>query len=137
MKKEYICPPGKKSKIVIEDITIKIKEGATLLLGFAGIGLLGPIVGNTLIEQIEDLKEIGFITSEMLPAISTFYNGVLKHPFRLYYSNSYNLVLGISELPFQLQSAYSDLAKTICNWALSDDVKANEIISRDPYTRND
>ncbi|MBY8982352.1 MAG: proteasome assembly chaperone family protein [Candidatus Lokiarchaeota archaeon] len=128
MKKEYICPPGKKSKVVIEDVTQEIKKDATLILGFAGIGLLGPIIGNTLVEQIEDLKEIGFITSEMLPPISTFYDGVLKHPFRLYYSQKYNVILGISEVPFQIPSAYSDLAKTICNWALSDDVKAKEIV---------
>lgn len=128
MKKEYICPPGKKSKVVIKDISVKFKENPILILGFAGVGLLGPIIGNTLVEQIEDLEEIGFITSEMLPPISTFYDGVLKHPFRLYYSQKKNFILGIAEVPFQIPSAYSDLAKTICNWALSDDVNVNEII---------
>ncbi len=128
MKKEYICPPGKKSKVVIEDLSVKFKDNPTLILGFAGIGLLGPIIGNTLVEQIEDLKEIGFITSEMLPPISTFYDGVLKHPFRLYYSLKYNIILGIAEVPFHLPSAYSDLAKTICNWALSDDVNVQDVI---------
>ena len=59
-KKEYICERGKKSKIVIEDLTIDIKNDATLILGFAGIGLIGPIVANQLIEQIPDIKEIGF-----------------------------------------------------------------------------
>ena len=55
MKKEYICPPGKKSKVVIENINFKIKEGATLIIGLAGIGLLGPIVGNILgVEAYED-----------------------------------------------------------------------------------
>ncbi|MBN1213813.1 MAG: proteasome assembly chaperone family protein [Candidatus Lokiarchaeota archaeon] len=128
MKKEYICPPGKKSKVVIEDLSVKFKDNPTLILGFAGIGLLGPIIGNTLVEQIKDLKEIGFITSEMLPPISTFYDGVLKHPFRLYYSQKYNIILGIAEVPFQLPSAYSDLAKTICNWALSDDINIQDVI---------
>jgi uncharacterized protein (TIGR00161 family) len=128
IKKEYVCPPGKKSKVVIEDISIEIKEGATLILGFAGVGLLGPIIGNSFVEQIPDIKEIGFITSEFLPPISTFYDGVLKHPFRLYYSAEYNIIVGISEVPFNISSAYNDLAKTICNWALSDDVKAKEIV---------
>ncbi|TFF92887.1 MAG: proteasome assembly chaperone family protein [Promethearchaeota archaeon] len=128
IKKEYVCSPGKNSKVVIEDVRDKIKEGATLVLGFAGVGLIGPIIGNTLIEQIDDLKEIGFVASDMLPPISTFYDGKLKHPFRLYYSPKYNLILGISEVPFQISSAYNDLAKTICNWALSEDVKAKEII---------
>ena len=127
-KKEYICEKGKKSSIVIEDLSVQIKEGATLVLGFAGIGLIGPIVANTLIEQLPDIKEIGFITSEYLPPISVFYAGVLKHPFRILYSAQNNLIIGICEVPFQVTTAYNDLSRTICNWALSDDVKAKELV---------
>jgi uncharacterized protein len=128
VKKEYICEKGKRSSIVIEDLSVEIKEEATLILGFAGIGLIGPIVANTLIEQIPDIIEIGFITSEYLPPISVFYQGVLKHPFRLYYTPKYNLIVGICEVPFQIPTAYNDLSKTICNWALSEDVRAKEIV---------
>ena len=128
VKKEYICEKGKRSSIIIEDLTIEIQKGATFVLGFAGIGLIGPIVANTLIEQITDIVEIGFITSEYLPPISVFYAGVLKHPFRLLYSSKHNLIVGICEVPFQIPTAYNDLSKTICNWALSEDVMAKEII---------
>lgn len=128
VKKEYICDAGKKSKIVIEDLTFQINEGATLILGFAGIGLIGPIVANQLIEQIPDIKEIGFLVSDFLPPISVFYQGVLKHPFRLLYTPQHNIIVGVCEVPFQTPSAYNDLSKTICNWALSDDVKAKEIV---------
>lgn len=128
VKKEYVCEKGKKSIIVIDDLSVVINEGATLVLGFAGIGLIGPIVANTLIEQLTDVKEIGFVTSEYLPPISVFYAGVLKHPFRLLYSPQHNLIIGICEVPFQIPNAYNDLSKTICNWALSDDVKAKEIV---------
>lgn len=118
---------GKKSSIIIEDFG-GMREGATLILGFAGIGLIGPIVANTLIEQLPDIKEIGFVTSEYLPPISVFYAGVLKHPFRILYSPQHNLIIGVCEVPFQVSNAYNDLAKTICNWALSDDIKAKEIV---------
>ncbi|HEY0089858.1 MAG TPA: PAC2 family protein [Candidatus Lokiarchaeia archaeon] len=128
VKKEYCTPKGKRSLVVIEDLTIEIKEGATIMLGFAGIGLIGSLITNTLVEQIPDVKEIGFIVSDMLPPISLFYSGILKHPFRLYYSAQHNLIIGTSEIPFQLTSAYNDLAKTICNWALSEDVLAKEIV---------
>ena len=57
-----------------------------------------------------------------------FYAGVLKHPFRILYSPTHNLLIGICEVPFQVVSAYNDLSKTICNWALSEDVKAKEIV---------
>lgn len=128
VKKEYICDKGKRSMVVIEDLSIPIQEGSTILLGFAGIGLLGPIVANALVDQIPDMKEIGFITSEFLPPIAVFYNGILKHPFRILYSPQHNIVVGICEVPFQITSAYTDLARTICNWALSEDVKAKEIV---------
>ena len=128
VKKEYICSKGKKSKVIIEDLTIEITKNSTIMLGFAGVGLIGPIITNTLVEQIPDIKPIGFIISDLLPPISVFYSGILKPPFRLYYSEEYNLIIGTCEVPFQLTSAYNDLAKTICNWALSEDVKAREII---------
>ncbi len=127
-KKEYICKKGKRSSVVIENFSVQIKEGASFILGFAGIGLIGPIVANTLIAQIPDIQEIGFVTSEYLPPISVFYSGVLKHPFRLLYSPQNNMIIGICEVPFQIPSAYNDLSKTLCNWALSEDVKANEIV---------
>jgi uncharacterized protein len=63
-----------------------------------------------------------------LPPISVFYEGVLKHPFRLYYTPQHNLIVGICEVPFQVSAAYNDLSKTINNWALSEDVKAKEIV---------
>ncbi len=128
VKKEYICDKGKRSSVVIDDLSVEIKKDATLILGFAGIGLLGPIIANSLIEQIPDIKEIGFVTSEFLPPISVFYEGILKHPFRLLYSLQYNLIIGICEVPFQISSAYSDLAKTLCNWALSEDVRATTLV---------
>ncbi|TFG03735.1 MAG: proteasome assembly chaperone family protein [Promethearchaeota archaeon] len=128
VKKTYVCEKGKRSAVVIEDITVEIKENATLILGFAGVGLIGNIITNTLIDQIPDMIEIGFLTSELLPPISIFYDGILKHPFRLYYSSQNNVLVGISEVPFQMTSAYNDLAKTICNWALSEDVQAKEIV---------
>ena len=128
VKKEYICDAGKRSKIVITDFSTEIREDNTIILGFAGIGLLGPIVANQLIEQISDIKEIGFLVSDFLPPISVFYQGVLKHPFRILYSPSHNIIVGVCEVPFQTPSAYNDLSKTICNWALSEDVKAKEIV---------
>jgi len=128
VKKEYICPPGKNSKVVIEDVSVEIKEKSTMVLGFAGNGLLGTIIASIIIEQIPDIKEIGFITSEFLPPISFFYEGKLKHPFRLYYSLKCNIIIGTCETTFRKSSDYNDLARTICNWLLSEDVNAKEIV---------
>ncbi|MFX1398855.1 MAG: proteasome assembly chaperone family protein [Promethearchaeota archaeon] len=128
VRKEYICEKGKRSSVIIDDLSVEIKENATFIIGFAGIGLLGPIVTNALIEQIPDIKEIGFVTSEFLPPIAIFTHGKLKQPFQLFYTLKYNIIVGVCEVPFQVSSAYTDLARTICNWALSEDVKAKELL---------
>ena len=114
---------SKKHEIIIEDSSVEIKEESTLIFGFASVGLIGPIISNTLIEQIPDLKQIGFITSKELPPIAVFYDGVLKHPFRLYYSEEKNLILGVCEIPFQTSTAYDGLSETMCKWALLNKVK--------------
>ncbi|MHA1584191.1 MAG: proteasome assembly chaperone family protein, partial [Promethearchaeota archaeon] len=63
------------------------------------------------------MEQIGYVVSEDLPPITVFYNGVLKHPFRLYYDDVYNIVVSICEVPF-LQGSYLDLARTLMDWAL-------------------
>lgn len=124
---EYVSEKGEKSNIIIEDRSVEIKENSMLVLGFAGVGLLGPIIGNTMIDQIEDMKEIGFVTSAYLPPISVFYDGVLKHPFRIFYSEKTNMILMICEVPFRITSVYNDLSKTICSWALAE-VKVKDLV---------
>ncbi len=101
---------GKRSSIVVDDLTIEIKEGATFLLGFAGIGLIGPIIANTLIEQITDIREIGFVTSEYLTPIYVFYERVLKHQLRLLYSASKHIIIGRCPVTFHIPTAYKDLS---------------------------
>jgi len=113
----------KENEIIIEDDSIIIDENASLIFGFAGVGLIGIIIANTMIDQIEDIKQIGYVASIDLPPIAVFYDGVLKHPFRIYYSKKYNLIIGICEVPFETDSAYSDLSELICKWALKNKIK--------------
>ncbi|MGV9198180.1 MAG: proteasome assembly chaperone family protein [Promethearchaeia archaeon] len=125
---KFVCEKGEKSQLIIDNEDVEIKEGSTIIFGFAGLGLIGPIIANTMIEQIDDIQEIGFVASDLLPPIAVFHHGELMHPFRLYYTEKYNILLGISEVPFQVTSAYNDLAKTLCNWALTE-VKAKQIVT--------
>ncbi len=43
-------------------------------------------------ETISKAKEIGFVTSEYLPPIAVFYEGVLRHPFRIFYTAQHLLL---------------------------------------------
>lgn len=111
---------GKASKIIIEDQNCNFltdhSNPPLFIIGFTGVGMIGTIVANELISQLE-MKQIGHVLSEDLPPITLFYDGVLKHPFRLYYNKEYNIVVSICEIPFQ-QGSYSDLARTMMGWAL-------------------
>src|SRR6056297_4205 len=120
---------GKKSKLILEDKEcsfLKEKENPPLfILGFTGAGLIGTICTNELIKQLE-MKQLGYVLSEDLPAITVFYDGIIKHPFRLYYSDEYNLLVSICEVPFR-GTSYTDLARSLMEWALEQNLK--EIIT--------
>lgn len=111
---------GKSSQIVIEDNScIFLKDHTNppkFVIGFAGVGMIGTIMTNELIEQLE-MKQIGYVLSEDLPPITIFYDGLLKHPFRIYHQAEYNLVVAVCEIPFN-PGSYTDLARTLMDWAL-------------------
>jgi uncharacterized protein len=111
---------GKSSQIVIEDTSCEFLRDHTnppkFVIGFAGVGMIGTIMTNELIEQLE-MKQIGYVLSEDLPPITLFYDGLLKHPFRIYYQPEYNLVVAVCEIPFN-PGSYTDLARTLMDWAL-------------------
>lgn len=97
-------------------------ENPTMIIGFAGLGLVGTITVSTMIDQIEDVEQIGHLESRLIPAIVPFYDGVLKQPFRLYYTEKHNLIIGFCEVPFN-SDHYKDVADAIVHWALSIGVK--------------
>ena len=77
---------GKSSRIVITDFDCKLFEKhdnpPLFIIGFTGVGLVGTIVVNELIQQLK-MKQIGYVLSEDLPPITLFYEGVLQHIFKI------------------------------------------------------
>ena len=125
---EIICSAffeGKSSRVVITDFDctlIKAHDNPPLfIIGFTGVGLVGTIVSNELIVQLK-MKQIGYVLSEDLPPITLFYEGILKHPFRLYYSTEYNIIVSICEVPFN-PGSYIDLSRTLMDWALHNGIQ--------------
>ena len=119
---------GKSSRIVIYEEQCDFLKDVTspplFIIGFAGVGMVGVIVANELITQLE-MTQIGYVLSEDLPPITLFYDGVLKHPFRLYYHQPHNLIVSICEVPFN-PGSYTDLARTLMDWALIEGI--NDVI---------
>ena len=113
------CLPAKDCKLVSNEEKIKlVKDKHPLfIVGFLGAGLVGNIVASELINQLS-MDQIGFVNTIDLPPIAIFYDGILKHPFRLYYCEEKNIVVGQCEVPFNKSSTYQDLARLLSDWAL-------------------
>ena len=71
------------NEISITQIVEKDLKGSTFICGFPGVGLVGNIVANFLINNLK-LDQIGIIDGPMFPSISVVKDGVPNHPMRLY-----------------------------------------------------
>jgi len=71
------------NSITIHDLSKEKLKGAILIDGFPGVGLVGTIVANFLINTLK-LKQIGVIDSQKFPPISVIKDGDPHNPMRLY-----------------------------------------------------
>ncbi len=112
------CLPAKDCKLVASDKIKLIKDKHPLMIvGFLGAGLVGNIVATEFVTQLK-MEQIGFVNTVDLPPIAIFYDGILKHPFPLYYSEEKNIIVAQCEVPFNKSSTYQDLARLLSDWAL-------------------
>ncbi|MBN2157447.1 MAG: proteasome assembly chaperone family protein [Candidatus Lokiarchaeota archaeon] len=118
-KENLTTLPAKDCKLVVESGKLDLVKNKhpVLIVGFLGSGLVGNIVVSEFIKQLE-MEQIGFVTTNDLPPIAIFYDGILKHPFRLYYSSEKNIVVAQCEVPFNKSATYQDLARLLSGWAL-------------------
>jgi len=79
-------------------------KGYTLIVGFPGIGLVGPIVARHLIES-RHMKLVGTISSPDFPAVSAIRNGVALPPVRIYADDEKKIAVVVSEVMFSEGSA--------------------------------
>jgi len=118
-----LCRTGEFSEIVMEEDyreTFTPKH-PTFVLGFANVGLVGTIAVNTIIEQY-NLVQVAHVLSDKFPPVAVFYDGVLKQPFRVYYSKDNDMIVSFCEIPLSEQY-YTDIAHTLMNWGVNVGVK--------------
>ena len=70
-------------QVEIHELIDKDLKGATVIDGFPGVGLVGTITANHLINS-QGLEQIGVIESPHFPAVSVVKDGVPHNPVRLY-----------------------------------------------------
>ena len=112
-----------------EDVKITVDEIKStepiLIEGFPGIGLVGNIASQQIIEELS-MEYIGSMESRYFPPIAVLYEGLINMPVRIYESAEHNLIMVVSDIPISPSASY-DVSKVLIEWASSVGVK--EVIS--------
>jgi len=113
---------GDNVKITTKPISL---ENPIIVEGFPGIGLVGNIASQHLIDEL-DMEYIGSMESKYFPPIAVLFNGIINMPVRIYESKEYNIITVISDIPIHPTISY-EVSKVLMDWAQSINVK--EIVS--------
>jgi len=110
------------NQININQIAEKDLQGSTFICGLPGVGLVGNIVANFLINNLK-LEQIGVVDGNTFPSISVVKDGVPNHPMRLYAGEQIcnngkcnQIVICVSDF-VPPTAVTKDLVSTIFDWA--------------------
>jgi len=105
-------------KIITKPVQSK---NPVLIEGFPGIGLVGNIASQHMIEELK-MEYIGSIESRYFPSIAVLYEGLINMPVRIYESVEHNLIVVISDIPISHTVSY-DVSNALVDWAESINVR--------------
>nr|MDO8119058.1 PAC2 family protein [Candidatus Sigynarchaeota archaeon] len=94
-----------------------VDKDAIMIIGVANAGLVGSIAANHIIDQLH-MVEVAHLYSSLLPPVSVFMDGILKHPFRIYADNKDNpakVFVATTELPMNRES-FHEIAHVLCDY---------------------
>ena len=108
--------------IIIHQTSGKDFKGSTFICGLPGVGLVGNIVANFLVNNLK-LEQVGIIDGAAFPSISVVKDGIPNHPMRLYAGEQIcndgkcnQIVICVSDF-VPPASATKDLVDCIFDWA--------------------
>ncbi len=113
---------GDNVKIITKPLSL---ENPIIVEGFPGIGLVGNIASQHLIDEL-DMEYVGSMESRYFPPIAVLFNGIINMPVRIYQSKEHNILTVISDIPIHPTISY-EVSKVLVDWAQSINVK--EIVS--------
>jgi len=105
-------------KIITKPVQSK---NPVLIEGFPGIGLVGNIASQHMIEEM-NMEYIGSIESRYFPSIAVLYEGLINMPVRIYENVEHNIVVVISDIPISHSVSY-DVSNALVDWAESINVR--------------
>lgn len=110
-------------------VTVKVEKLAsknpTIVCGFPGMGLVGNIVVQHLIDQFS-MQQCGFVESRLFPPIAIVYSGLVKSPVRIYEDPKRELVAVFSDVPID-PIISGEVGRTLVKWIKT--LNPKEVIS--------
>lgn len=85
-----------------------------VIIGFPGIGLVGNITCQHIIEEL-GMKYVGSIDSKYFPPLAVLFNGLVYMPVRIYEAPEKDIVVLISDIPIHPTASY-DISKVVIDW---------------------
>lgn len=114
------------SEPLVNIISEPLKSKNPIIIeGFPGIGLVGNIACQHIIEEL-GMKYVGSIDSRYFPPLAVLFNGIVYMPVRIYEAPKKDIIVIISDIPIHPTASY-DLSKALVEWMIS--IKAKNIIS--------
>ncbi|PKL70124.1 MAG: proteasome assembly chaperone family protein [Methanomicrobiales archaeon HGW-Methanomicrobiales-1] len=87
-------------------------NGASVLIGFPGSGLVGTIALQYMVDQLE-FEQIGTMTSKYFPPLAMMNNGVINDPVRIYLKNDIAAI--VADIPIHPMICY-ETSRDIIEW---------------------
>ncbi|MDD1701985.1 MAG: proteasome assembly chaperone family protein [Methanoregula sp.] len=87
-------------------------EGAKVLMGFPGSGLVGTIALQYLVDQLE-YELVGTMTSKYFPPLAMMNKGVINDPVRMYMKNDIAAI--VADIPIHPMICY-EISNGILDW---------------------
>ncbi len=81
-------------------------NGYTLIEGFPGAGLVGPMASSYMIEKLK-MDYIGYIASDDFPPIAAVHFGKPMFPVRIYKSDTYKILIIIAEFTIPTNAIFA------------------------------
>ncbi len=96
-----------------------IPEVNVLVAGFPGIGLIGGIASEQLINTL-DLEQVASINCDEFPPTAVIFDGVPRRPVRFFAGSGFLLVKSDMVIPPHLANS---LAKELIDWSTDNDIE--------------
>ncbi|RLF87764.1 proteasome assembly chaperone family protein [Thermococci archaeon] len=106
----------------IELILPKV-EGAVLIEGYPGIGLVGHIAANFLAKELE-MEMIGYVESPFIPPMTLILEGKPNPPLRFYGKD--NIIIAVADI-YLPPTLINEIAREMTNYLKS--VNASKVVS--------